>query len=634
MKKISVILAITFAVILTSCGRNDYKDTSYLPVVQDEAELLSPRSEAFFKNYQFPRGIVPVLYTVDSIPAMETGICANELFDQIADESPDENAFRQAGLLVLVSRSPELIQVRVGSGYASFFSMKGVTAGYGYLKMQQRIKDDGLEGALPLFVDCISEEVNQYRNLSWWQKIRVKNGIGFIHEFLSDCGTPSDSFLNKVYFRPALCLLTWVHGMVHNWFISLLIILVMIWGLKYWIESLSQKKILQRVSEDKDDLDNRVFNNVISFAAGSWIGKVFAAFATFPVLASLTMLSNTRMEDYLVMKSFEVPFVDMIDWSDRFNNVAAPIWLIGILAVVFYIYYMLSADGGLVMAFLPPKVQTMMLDQSETSRNLCDSLLRGGIVRQHILSHLISSADYDSAPSQDDNAEDADLDSRDLLNAMFFHTKNSPLYKAAPLTAIYTNYHREMLFYVSLLIIGISLLCPTPVVFFFVAVFAVSALVRIHKSYTGIKRMKLPWSTHFAPGMSEFFLSKDKLLSYAYFIILLALISFMNPLKEVEVKDTIETAVVRTYQLEGPYFVEQSGSNLNMAGATAKIEKIDAQNYQLSVFSRYPTKVYDLQYDERTYLFTSAQLGEGSVEYNKDIDKITVKFTSGWVFTK
>lgn len=339
MKKISVILAITFAVILTSCGRNDYKDTSYLPVVQDEAELLSPRSEAFFKNYQFPRGIVPVLYTVDSIPAMETGICANELFDQIADESPDENAFRQAGLLVLVSRSPELIQVRVGSGYASFFSMKGVTAGYGYLKMQQRIKDDGLEGALPLFVDCISEEVNQYRNLSWWQKIRVKSGIGFIHEFLSDCGTPSDSFLNKVYFRPALCLLTWVHGMVHNWFISLLIILVMIWGLKYWIESLSQKKILQRISEDKDDLDNRVFNNVISFAAGSWIGKVFAAFATFPVLASLTMLSNTRMEDYLVMKSFEVPFVDMIDWSDRFNNVAAPIWLIGILAVFFYIYY-------------------------------------------------------------------------------------------------------------------------------------------------------------------------------------------------------------------------------------------------------------------------------------------------------
>lgn len=634
MKKISVILAITFAVILTSCGRNDYKDTSYLPVVQDEAELLSPRSEAFFKNYQFPRGIVPVLYTVDSIPAMETGICANELFDQIADESPDENAFRQAGLLVLVSRSPELIQVRVGSGYASFFSMKGVTAGYGYLKMQQRIKDDGLEGALPLFVDCISEEVNQYRNLSWWQKIRVKSGIRFIQQFLSDCGTPSDSFLSKYYYRPALFSLAWVHGIIHNWFLALLIFFGIIWGLKYWIEKTVQKSILNNISDENDDTNTRLSKLNSSLELSSWIGRIFAAVTSFPALASLVMLSNTRMEDYIVMESIRVPFLAMIDWTEHFNNMVAPIWLIGILAAVFYLRHILCEDGALVLAFIPPVVQNKILDSDVTLRQVIDDALRGGSARQNILNYVVALFSDNSTPSQDVDKDAANLDSRDLLNEMFFHTKESALYKVAPITAVCTNYHRETLFYVTLLIIGISLLCTTPMVLFFIAVLSVSVLVRIHKAYGIYKNTKLPWSTHFAPGMSEFFLSKDKLLSYAYFIILLALISFMNPLKEVEVKDTIETAVVRTYQLEGPYFVEQSGSSLNMAGATAKIEKIDAQNYQLSVFSRYPTKVYDLQYDERTYLFTSSQLGEGSVEYNKDIDKITVKFTSGWVFTK
>lgn len=594
-------------------------DTSYLPIVNDSIGLLSPRAQAYFKNYSFPRGVVPVVQTVDSIPAVELGTFANDAFDDIADTSPDKYAFEKYGLLIVVSRHPELIQVRAGSEYSKYLSMKGVTAGYGYLQMQKGIIDKGIEKSFPLFVDCACNEVMQCQNLSWFQKYRIKCFIGLVSDILSDWGTPSDTLFNQIYFRPALVVLTFFNSLLNNWFLALLVIIFVIWAVRALLATWLRKG-LNKFSDDE----------YTPLLLVSIFKKIFALIVSLPTLASFTMLANSRMEDYLAMTALHIPFLELTDWSDKINNVVAPIWMIAIGAFFFYLRHIIREDGSLIFAFLPADIQRNYYKSSEKIKNITEILLKGGLLRRNIYPIIMKCFSNEMTP--DANVElGYNEEDYENFNKAFFHDEDSQFFKTNPYTAISVNNHREMLFYMTIFIIGATLICPTPMVMYFIAIWFVSTIWRLREFYKLYKILKISWKI-LGDGAKSFF--KSNWISYICFAILLFALTFLQPLKSVEVKDNIEINTIKGENITGRYFVKQAGEGLTMQGASAKIDSISEGRYLLYVYSEYLTREYELTYDEETSLFESVDIGTGTLEYDKDINKITIKFSTGWIFTK
>lgn len=77
---------------------------SIFPKVFDTGNLLSNRVKEEFLNFDYPAGIVPILFAVDSIEAIQMGAYADECFNDLVDSISESRDFKHRGMLVLVSK--------------------------------------------------------------------------------------------------------------------------------------------------------------------------------------------------------------------------------------------------------------------------------------------------------------------------------------------------------------------------------------------------------------------------------------------------------------------------------------------------------------------------------------------------
>ena len=85
MKKLILFFLLTF--VLVGCSDDLTERCLYPPKVIDQTEQLSNKTKELFLNYDFPFGVYPVLYTVDTIKdKVETGSVADDIFKKLAKD--------------------------------------------------------------------------------------------------------------------------------------------------------------------------------------------------------------------------------------------------------------------------------------------------------------------------------------------------------------------------------------------------------------------------------------------------------------------------------------------------------------------------------------------------------------------
>ena len=62
------------------------------------------------------------------------GAYADECFNDLVDSISESRDFKHRGMLVLVSKNPKLIQIRLGNRYRVYCNMTGATSGLDYLE--------------------------------------------------------------------------------------------------------------------------------------------------------------------------------------------------------------------------------------------------------------------------------------------------------------------------------------------------------------------------------------------------------------------------------------------------------------------------------------------------------------------
>lgn len=154
-----------------SACTDDTEQCLYSPKVFDTGNLLSNRVKEEFLNFDYPAGIVPILFAVDSIEPIQMGAYADECFNDLVDSISESRDFKHRGMLVLVSKNPKLIQIRLGNRYRVYCNMTGATSGLDYLDLQKQIQERGVEETLPLFLQNTSVRIQELNELPSYKNI-------------------------------------------------------------------------------------------------------------------------------------------------------------------------------------------------------------------------------------------------------------------------------------------------------------------------------------------------------------------------------------------------------------------------------------------------------------------------------
>ncbi len=638
MKRTILFLFLSLIVLVSCSGSGDVdKDCTYMPVVRDSIGLLKPNTHVSIKNADFPKGVVPVVVTVDTIAPMDVASYADEVFDDLCDNSTDRNAFKRSGLLMVVSRSPQLIQMRAGRSIRTYLQMKEVISGSKYAKLQQGIAEKGLDESCPLFFNECVTEIDNYRKLPWYNKVRIVSAVTSVENTICDLATPSESFFNQIYFRPFLWIVSFLHGIIDSWFLSFLTVVSLLYLLSLWIQNKVELRLLSFfASSTTTTAVDAEYARILS----DCLGFVIKLFVSFPTLAAITVFANARTEDLLVLQAAHIPFVEITSWTAN-DTIVPSLGLLMILVLLYYTKCLIDRrdTGRIQIAFLQASEQRYLLKSPKMSQIFHNIMVS---FSKHSFKYFSTVASGALGGVEDDtnNPGDYDLGSINTENvpAKTIHlpiyiSEKSAKFQERPCSVILENTHRKALLESFVLFIVASLL-PVPVVLYLIAMTISSLAARIWKEYrwrmlpNNANIRKLPTM----PLIEQIKSWWPAALVWLGFMI--AIYVFTNPFAKVVEETKIKTEYIDISMLEGRYFVLSLPGITAKDGATAKIVRIAKSHYKMRVYSSAPIREYDLQIDETTLSVDSSDLGHGSIEFVKEINKVTIRFEKKWEITK
>ena len=648
MKSLSqaTLVILTCVLALSSCSScssdpNKTINTQFGTTVNDSAQLFSPKTYSYLKNIVPPKGIVPVVVTVDRMDEERVGTYADDLFDEYCDKKYDGATFARRGVLVVVSRQPQLVQVRVGSTYSLYTRMKGATAGDKYLTYQEKIPERGLEETCVMMLENTIAEIEHCRSLSWFKQFFLKISVSHAAEFLGEMGTPSESFFNQIYFRPFLMLVSLLYGMCRSWVMAFVLMALLWQGLLSFVNARIEQLKKRHSRQENGEYDGKVYKGLevlFDFLLG-----ILNFIVIVPTLAAIAVLSTARMEDIIAMRANHIPFVDSIDWHSPYMVGAPTFGLVMLLFVVFYLRYVLKPQKFLTLASC--RTQDFYYKNSPFERMLCDLLSRYGKKRGSLVllmfaaagTALSSVADNDSddhlttmdkETSPDASTAEARKGCGMLLSSLFFLSPDETDYSHRPFYLSWVNVHREALLFSVFVIIAAVVLLSRAFVTYFLAVWGISLLIRAFHEWRFYHSL-ISQGAH-SSDFQIFSLVPENWKSYvATTLAVAAILLFCNPTPNTQTVEKVDTTLAIPQDIAGLYFVTEQGGE-KVKGVTARLEKVDDVAYTLTVYSDMPTVLYYLEYDSDRGIFTGDQLGEGRVEYLGQTNHLTIKFVTGW----
>lgn len=579
MKKIYLLLSFLSAFFLLSACSDDTEQCLYSPKVFDTGNLLSNKVKEEFLNFDYPAGIVPVLFAADSIEPIKMGAYADECFDALVDSISESKDFKRRGMLVLVSRNPELIQIRLGSRYRVYCNMTGATSGVDYLNLQKQIREKGIEETLPLFLQNTSVRIQELNALPSYKKYRINSAVSAISTCLEYIGTPSENFYGKCVLTPILKTTSLGYYVFKSWLLTFmfvcLIMLLCRWALFLVVKRLLQKHVIGLIWSQK----------IINWG----LGLLFSISAA----ASAIILSSGRMEDAIALQAIGVPFIE------NFQIAAADYVLKTSFVAAFFFVLMYALKRNIV------------------SDIFLYSLLEPE--KQQAIYHNLSDAQKTTLVI----GHEADLSKVEE--------------SSEPYSELFTSRvsQRETMTIVSLAMAALFLI-PRPLIIMGIALTIYPLAGQCAKIYHVVSNNTLPEQIKKDRRTS---LITNLLIIFIIAFITVLMGLFFNPMpdkKEIDLNEA-RTELVTSDRLEGNYTVSKSIAG-QVQVSSGIIKKIKNGAFQLLITGKSSPKVYKLGFDADEMIFVSEELGNGIIHYDKDLDKIKVVFTinehTTWTISK
>ncbi|WP_413227930.1 hypothetical protein [Bacteroides hominis] len=579
MKKIYLLLSFLSAFFLLSACSDDTEQCLYSPKVFDTGNLLSNKVKEEFLNFDYPAGIVPVLFAADSIEPIKMGAYADECFDALVDSISESKDFKRRGMLVLVSRNPELIQIRLGSRYRVYCNMTGATSGVDYLNLQKQIREKGIEETLPLFLQNTSVRIQELNALPSYKKYRINSAVSAISTCLEYIGTPSENFYGKCVLTPILKTTSLGYYVFKSWLLTFmfvcLIMLLCRWALFLVVKRLLQKHVIGLIWSQK----------IINWG----LGLLFSISAA----ASAIILSSGRMEDAIALQAIGVPFIE------NFQIAAADYVLKTSFVAAFFFVLMYALKRNIVSdIFLysllePEKQQAIYHNLSDAQKTTL------------VIGH---EADFSKVEESSE-----------------------------PYSELFTSRvsQRETMTIVSLAMAALFLI-PRPLIIMGIALTIYPLAGQCAKIYHVVSNNTLPEQIKRDRRTS---LITNLLIIFIIAFITVLMGLFFNPMpdkKEIDLNEA-RTELVTSDRLEGNYTVSKSIAG-QVQVSSGIIKKIKNGAFQLLITGKSSPKVYKLGFDADEMIFVSEELGNGIIHYDKDLDKIKVVFTinehTTWTISK
>lgn len=379
---ITLFIALYF---FSSCS-DKYKSTRFQPVIHDSINLTDSKQKQNFDSLNFPKGVIPVLTTINTLDSLLPGSTADSLFEAYAENDTLDGVFEERGLLILVSKSPKLIQVRAGSEYSNHLRWKGIIAGEEYLTIQQTALNDSLEFALDSLFSHLERRLPEVTDISWWDKAQYNQAAQFIGDEIEEFGLPSESFYSNAILKPVLKLRVWELNKTGTWWITYLLVALTIFLLTKIIE-----KIVALITEK---FLNKSFRSLVT----NGLSFVLGIYLSIPTLSSATVLSSGRMEDILTLQASGIPFGDFMSVSAANYGIAAPLWLIAILAVAGILKGMAPHPELLSMTNLPDKMQIKAYKNLESRNPFTAGIVKGMATKGSYFDDVLSEEEFMEKP--------------------------------------------------------------------------------------------------------------------------------------------------------------------------------------------------------------------------------------------
>lgn len=540
---------------------------------------MSNKVKEEFLNFDYPAGIVPVLFAADSIEPIKMGAYADECFDALMDSISESKDFKRRGMLVLVSRNPELIQIRLGSRYRVYCNMTGATSGVDYLNLQKQIREKGIEETLPLFLQNTSVRIQELNALPSYKKYRINSAVSAISTCLEYIGTPSENFYGKCVLTPILKTTSLGYYVFKSWLLTFmfvcLIMLLCRWALFLVVKRLLQKHVIGLIWSQK----------IINWG----LGLLFSISAA----ASAIILSSGRMEDAIALQAIGVPFIE------NFQIAAADYVLKTSFVAAFFFVLMYALKRNIV------------------SDIFLYSLLEPE--KQQAIYHNLSDAQKTTLVI----GHEADLSKVEE--------------SSEPYSELFTSRvsQRETMTIVSLAMAALFLI-PRPLIIMGIALTIYPLAGQCVKIYHVVSNNTLPEQIKRDRRTS---LITNLLIIFIIAFITVLMGLFFNPMpdkKEIDLNEA-RTELVTSDRLEGNYTVSKSIAG-QVQVSSGIIKKIKNGAFQLLITGKSSPKVYKLGFDADEMIFVSEELGNGIIHYDKDLDKIKVVFTinehTTWTISK
>lgn len=635
-------------IVLASCSAkdnaNELIDTQFAAEVIDSCHVLSPKTFTYLHNIKPPLGIKPVVIAVENIEDFEMGTYADDLFDQFCKKKYSGNTFSQRGILIVASKNPELVQVRVGATYAVYCRMRGSAAGANYLSMQKETLSRGIDEMCPIALKNVIEDIEECRQLPWYKKVSLKMSFIPIEMFMDDVATPSESFFSQFYFRPFLYIVGTVKSIFKNWILSFLFIAIVYTLLKSWIEDKLNAFIIKKATKDSDDEEDYFYTFTIYNLIKTVIVFFVKLIITIPTLAAITVLSTSRMEDIIALRDANIPSVELMENVTHWTNSTPGLWIVLLLMITYYLKFLFCEKGIFTFGHLSDKSQQHAYQNNKKYRLALDNLITFGYNRYLVqkffkaLFNILLTAVFHhnfqelNTETVDDNTNETDDDGKPqkrLIDYFFLDTE-SPIYKQSPALALQVNTHREALYLTAFVGLAATAVISYTYAIYFLILWIVQLLFRIIvecifvrknlswalKDINPFRLMKLVWKT-------------DVLFLIAMSVLFLVLAPSYTP-KTTETITAVQNSLPEDFS--GLYFVTKADGK-SAKGVTARVIKDDEGKYVMQIYSDKPIRRIMLDLDENAGLFHSDDLGDGYITYDEQTKSIKINFSDLWELT-
>jgi hypothetical protein len=635
-------------IVLASCSAkdnaNELIDTQFAAEVIDSCHVLSPKTFTYLHNIKPPLGIKPVVVAVENIEDFEMGTYADDLFDQFCKKKYSGNTFSQRGILIVASKNPELVQVRVGATYAVYCRMRGSAAGANYLSMQKETLSRGIDEMCPIALKNVIEDIEECRQLPWYKKVSLKMSFIPIEMFMDDVATPSESFFSQFYFRPFLYIVGTVKSIFKNWILSFLFIAIVYTLLKSWIEDKLNAFIIKKATKDSDDEEDYFYTFTIYNLIKTVIVFFVKLIITIPTLAAITVLSTSRMEDIIALRDANIPSVELMENVTHWTNSTPGIWIVLLLMITYYLKFLFCEKGIFTFGHLSDKSQQHAYQNNKKYRLALDNLITFGYNRYLVqklfkaLFDILLTAVFHhnfqelNTETVDDNTNETDDDGKPqkrLIDYFFLDTE-APIYKQSPALALQVNTHREALYLTAFVGLAATAVISYTYAIYFLILWIVQLLFRIIvecifvrknmswalKDINPFRLMKLVWKT-------------DVLFLIAMSVLFLLLAPSYTP-KTTEEITAVQSSLPEDFS--GLYFVTKADGQ-SAKGVTARVMNDDEGKYVMQIYSDKPIRRIMLDLDENAGLFHSDDLGDGYITYDEQTKSIKINFSDLWELT-